>query len=334
MAGNLDDPTQWRLSTQNGIKFKTKSMDGEFGFDAASVDFNVLVRSDQLVDFILEVFPPPLIVGNIEIPQTTTLPGLPGLGIQKLTFKSFDDNLPIDPFGGDPNPPPKTYFPVVELVITYGSTKTGQDPNDPFTWLEITSTATGEFLYSSVAKAKWAPETNSTLADGDDEDPNNNATDPNTDELSGGESNDTIRGPLEPTKNPTIPFTVTVPQTEWTLKWPRIPYEYFRDVLIHRLRAVMGRVNDARFPLLFNAAPETLLFAGWQYNQINTWRDGFTNIPPVSIAMKIVEKRISYNGIIIGHNHNWRPGKGWQRLLTSEGDPAFKTWDFDRIFTV
>ena len=74
MAGNLEDPSKWRLQTAGGIKFKTLGMSGGFSFDDSSVDFRVLVQSNQLTNFILEVFPAPIIVGNIEIPQTSTLP--------------------------------------------------------------------------------------------------------------------------------------------------------------------------------------------------------------------------------------------------------------------
>jgi len=340
MASNFDDVSLWRLQTPGGIKFKSLGLEGAFSFDAANVDFSILIQSSQLIDFILEIFPASLIAGNIEIPQTTALPGLPTLAVKNLAFKSFDTNLPIDPFGADPSAPSSTYYKVIKLVITYGPTRVTSDvdPNDPFTWIEISADASGEFLHSTTPKNKWEEEVNEVLGCDDDQDVNK-AQDPITDRIFGGAKTDVTNPGSIRVKNQSLPYTITVPKTAWTLRWPRVPFEYFRDVLIHRMRAVMGRVNSKNLPLLFNADPETLLFVGYQYQQINTWRDGFTNTPPVTISMNILEKRVNWNGVIIGHNHFWQPGVGWTRLQFTDAcgnvnANTYKRWDFNRLFLV
>ena len=96
----------------------------------------------------------------------------------------------------------------------------------------------------------------------------------------------------------------------------------------------MGRCNSAVFPLLFNAWPETLLFAGYTYKADYTWRDGQVTIPPITCEMKIIEKRVLWNSKIVGHNHFWRPGKGFERLLIDGARPAYLPINYGILFKV
>ena len=277
--------------------------------------------------------PPPVRVGNLEFPVFRSLAGIPQITVSSLRFKSFDEPFgPIDPFSGDLGAPSNTYFPVIQVDINYKSGK--NQTEDPFTFLEITGNAIGEYLHTPVPKSKWRCDTNTSIPPDEDEDPGiggGKGIDPETNEVS------CVRVPGDPEVNRDVipPITITVPETEWTLRWPQIRFEFFRDVLIHRLRILMGRVNSDPFPILFNAEPETLLFMGYTYKQQNTWRDGEINTPPVAIEMRIVEKRILWDGVIQGHNDFWRPEQGrWCRLLVGGTNNVYKSWDFNNLFKI
>lgn len=326
MAGNIENPSEWRLSTVGGIPYKQLEMSGEFAMEGGSVSRSVLIPSNNLFAFLVELFPPPEQIGNVIIQRVTTLEGFPSIGVERVRFRQHDSGVPIDPFGFDPNAPAGTYYPAVRCDIEYGPLKQNDgDENDPTTFLEISANATGEFLHTNAPRAKWQPETNPDSEDG--------VADPDTDETDEGAENPT-KEDVEENRDPNIPITITVPTTEWNVRWSQIPYEFFRDVLIHRLRYILGRVNSNVVPYLFNASPETLLFAGYSYSQQVTWREGNTNTPPAKVEMKFVEKRVVWNGVIIGHNHYWRPGVGWQRLLFDGSNPTHQLHSFTKLFQV
>lgn len=333
MSSHFDDPSKWRLRTAGGIPYKQLEMSGDFEFEGGSVSRTVLIPSNQLLAFLQEQLPSPVQIGNVIVPQVRTLEGFPSLALNKIKFSQFDSSLPIDPFGFDSGAPSGTYYSVVKCDIEYGPHKKIEgDENDPQTFLEVSANTTQEFLHGSVLKSKWQLETNPDLT-GDDESPSGGHVDPDTDEVGDGAVNPT-EGDKEVNTDPTISFSTMVPKTEWTVRWTQIPYVFFRDVLIHRMRYLLGRVNSNTVGFLFNALPETLLFAGYNYSQTVTWREGNTNTPPATVEMKFIEKRIIWNGIVCGHNHFWRPGYGWQRLLINGTDPPYKKWDMSRLFKV
>jgi hypothetical protein len=335
MAGYAEDPSLWRLRTDGGIPFKYLGISGSFSMEEGNVTNRYLIQPGHLVSFLQELFPPPLVIGNTSIPQSAPLPGLPALIAQRISFKSFDESLPIDPFGFDTNAPAGTYYNLMEVDIEFGP-RAVQEPqqNDPFSFLEITGNTTGEFIHSTMPRAKWVPKTNPDLDDDDDdEDPEGGVADPDTNEPGSGAVNPT-EGTPEVNKDPTVPVTIVVPQTEWTLRWNQIPFRYFQEVLIHRLRILLGRVNSNTVPVLFNALPGTLLFAGYNYSNAFTWRDGHIGTPPVSLEIKIIEKRVLWKGVIRGHNDFWRPGVGWETLLIDGENPAYRSWDYSTLFSV
>lgn len=334
MAGILEDPSQWRLTTNGGIKFKYLGTSGEFSNEEGNVNWRILIQSSQLIAFLTEMFPPSITIGNISIPQTALLPGLPTLAAKRLTFKSFDGSLPIDPFGFDSSASVSTYYPVIEVDVEFGPRET-QEPkqSDPFTFLEISGNTTGEFIHSTMPRSKWQPKTNPDLDDEDDDEAPGDWADGDTNEPGAGATAPT-EGTPETNRDPTVPTTILVPQTEWTLKWNQIPFEFFRDVLIHRLRILLGRVNSAPVPVLFGALPETLLFVGFNYSNQFTWRDGHVGTPPVSVEIKIIEKRVVWKGIIRGHNDFWRPGIGWETLLQDGVNKVYKAWDYNGLFSL
>ena len=56
--------------------------------------------------------------------------------------------------------------------------------------------------------------------------------------------------------------------------------------------------------------------------------------PAVTVEMKVLEKRIIQEGVVIGHNEFWRPGKRWETLLDEDGKKTYKQLDFNLLVTV
>jgi hypothetical protein len=92
------DPDSWRLRSPQGVvPFRYLGVEGTFEPEQASVQLKALIPANRLIEFCIETFPPAIQQGNISIPQSRILPGLPGLLARRLTFKSQQDGMPIDP---------------------------------------------------------------------------------------------------------------------------------------------------------------------------------------------------------------------------------------------
>lgn len=327
MAGYYDDPSQWRLHSLYGdVPIKFLDVDGEFSNEEGSVNFKALIPPNRIKDFLVQTFPPPIQIGNITVPQAAGLPGLPALSARKVSFKAFDNGKPVDPFMFDPEAPRGTYGELIEVTVVYGQNRIQQpNPSDPFTFLEIEGNVTGEFLHTTAPKGRWKKATR------DPKDPPDDKT-PGADNAP---LNPRIPGNTEPVANPTVPINVLVPKTEWTVKWNQIPFQYFNDTLMYRLRWCLGRVNSAIMPVLFSAEPETILFLGFNYKQQYTWREGYINRPPINVEMKFEEKRVVWNGVAVGHNHFWRPGVGWEYLfIDGVSTPTYAARDMNALFLI
>ena len=343
MAGYYDDPDQWRLQTNGGIHYKLLGMDGSFEKENATVNWRVLVHTNDFLGFVTEFFPPSIQVGNLSIPLSYPLPGLPGVIAKRVSFKSQDDNKPIDPFGFDSDAGNNTYHPLIELNIEFGPRENSEpDETDPTTFLEISGNATGEFIHAPTSASEWQPKTGDEEIDEDTGEPTGGSSEPAEDEdgeleevaEGDGTAENPEVGESEPNRNPNVPATIIVPETEWTVKWTQMDHDFFHSVMIHRLRALMGKVNNRRVPVLFNASKETLLFVGYTYQSQYTWREGKTRTPPVQVEMKFVEKRIVDRGVVRGHNDFWRPGVGWETLLVDGNRKAYESIDHNLMFKV
>ena len=334
MASNFDNPSLWRLTTNAGLRYKMLDMEGGVEDEHGYVNIRLLIQSSSLLAFFAEFLPPPITVGNISVPQGSILPGFPTLPVKKITFKSFDgQDKPIDPFGFDIGAPAGTYSPVVEVNVNYDSNvkKSSPTSSDPQTFLEISSVSKMEFMHTTAPNAKWLPRKNPDLPNPDDDQTPGAWADAQTSRIV---SPTPVDQPTEENRDPTAPVTIAVPLTEWRVRWPQVPYDLFSNVMIHRLRMMHGRVNDANMPLLFYATPETILFTGYSQQQRHTWRDGFTSTPPLSVEMTFLEKRVVWGGVIRGHNDFWRPGKGWETLLIDGVNKAHKSWNLNLLFSV
>lgn len=362
MAGYQENQNLWRLYTNTGIRYKYLGMTGGFSYDLANITATFIVHADDFENFVDFLFPPPIRYGFLEVPQYRPLPELPNLVATDLTFAPLDGiDLPIDPLEIDLTAPSGTYHKLIKVQVKYDTRPKAKDPDPtrPETFLEINASGTGEFLHTTARGAKWEVGSHPDIdTDGDgigdkyeSEFVTIGAHGPNTNELSGTYENpagsgEYVRGKFtrianQENRDPTVPITITVPTTEWTITWPRVNYEYFNEVLIHRIRASLGRVNYFPLAWLYNAEPETVLFAGWSREEKGSWRSSLTNKPPLSVEFKMIQKRIDWEGVVKGHNDVWRPGKGWQKLKlddkqqdgTSEvGRSYYKTWDFDYLF--
>ena len=328
---SIGSPSTWRLSTSGGIPYRFVGMSGDFSDENGNVKWRALISSSHLSLFLAELFPPPLIIGNRSIPQAASMPGFPALKAKKISFKSQDDGLPIDPFGADLTANPGTYHGIIEVDVEFGVTFK-QDVADPNTFLEISANASGEYINVGGPRMQWVPQYNSNKGDPGDTVPENTADDsqvanPDT----GAPAGTTQDKTAEPNKVPGPPVLVRIATTEWTVKWTQIPYDVFNAIIIHRLRVLMGRVNSAPYLVLFGAPAETLLFSGYSYTQQYSWREDNLETPPVKLEMKFIEKRVLWKGVVMGHNHHWRPGYGWQRLLVDGVNPTYGGWNFNLL---
>jgi hypothetical protein len=224
-------------------------------------------------------------------------------------FKALTDGRPIDPFGNDREAADGTYEQFLELDIDYESSSVSDDDpdqDDPTTFLEISSTASINFLADTIGSngALWVPS-------GTDED---SAVDIS------------------------VPSTVIETAMEWSFRWPQVPYEYFSDTLIARMRDALGKVNNAPNTLFHNAPAETILFLGYSISQTASWqrKDG-VKVPPLNLDLKFLEKNFKATDSLTGteiqvtHNHIYRPGFGWRRLLVNDS-PLFGQTDMNAIF--
>ncbi len=330
MASNIDHPELWRLHSNNGIvPLKYLGIEGEFTAESATVTMKTLVHTDYLVAFMNETFPPPERVGNLLVPKSNPLPGLNALVATKASFRTFDDQKPSDPFHFDPSAPEGTYNELIEVTVEYGRNKLQAPTTDPITFLEISCQAKGEYIAMLAAggASKIQGETNTQqakieakIAPG-----GNNAPLP---------VNTRIPAEKAPLRTGDPEYKVTVPLTEWTVKWPSIPFEYFRDVLIYRLRWALGRINSDVLPFLFYAEPETVLLEGYNMTQQFTWKDGGIDKPPCNVEMKFTEKRVVWKGLICGHNHLWVPGTGWKYYLLNGTDPLYESIEMGGMFNI
>lgn len=332
------DSTTWRLGTSNRVPYKFMGIEGEFGTEDGSITWTGIIESGRLIDFLEYMFPPARRIGNTMYPIGRSLSGLPAMQASRVSFRSQDDGRGADPISFDPSAPNGTYHPLITVDVTFSNqlesgSRAGSNANDPKTFLDISANASATFLHTSTPNSKWVP-IKQTLLDNNNEDdssPGPHMVDPLTGmTITSGEE----QQPAEVNRDPEIPATILVPKTQWNLTWPQIDHELFNDVIIHRLRYLIGRVNKSRFSVLFNAEPETLLFASYAYTQQYSWRNGLVNSPPIKLDIQIIEKRVVWKGAIMGHNEFWRPGKGWQRLLIDGTRPAYSAFDFDFLFQV
>lgn len=320
MSGNLD-PSSWRLQTPGGIKYRRYKHKGKVTWESVQATEVYIIRCSDLQAFIRELFPAPQIVNGIPIYTYTPMQGSMRISATSIEWDEFDGQLAIDPFGADSNAPAGTYADICKVTVSYddsadkpgNNTNPGEiDQTDPTTFLQISANATGEFLHvPTPSNYSWVN------ADGQTE------------------QNAALNAPTD----------LIVPEIEWNLSWPRVNHYFFENTFIDRLRSILGKTNSESYDLLYGALPDTLMFVGWSMVEERQFlfNDEINNVElvrnPLRIDMKIIEKKVPYvdaNGEdqIAGHQHFWRPGVGWQRLVKSLAptDYIYERYNFNDLF--
>jgi hypothetical protein len=315
MAGLLEH-SSWRLKTpKEKIKYRLVNISLDYETVKAGGTVEVIIRTRDYRKFLEEMLPEPKQYDQIYIPQYAYFimdaavrrgdnPGV--LAVHKVTAKSLDDGLPIDPFLVDTTAPAGTYYEYLTCVLTLAVPPDGnQDPLKPETYLEISAESAGSFIHT--------PPVNMTTVD------------------IGANGIQTAGAPKVKIKQQTIPHTVFCPQTMWDVKWKSVPYDNYKDVLVPRLENALAHVNKLNFNPLNIKYRETLLLLSYSYERSYTWRGRFTDKPMVDVTMKFMEKKVKWKDKIHGHNSQWIPGEGWKRVLMDD-EPTFETYDFNKIF--
>lgn len=308
--------SEWRLISPEGIRHSLIEQSGGFGRENADWRMVIRIRSIDLAAFVNECFPAPRRFGAYVIyPRRFYPAGLPALECKDIDVEGFTSGRPIDPFSIDSGAPDETYEEFLRVTINFGpcpSNDEERDPNNPTTWLDISSSASGEYLTSGI----------------------------NQDDLQWQDADGTNEAPDEKDS----PFSQSVPVVcvEWTCKWPQVPYEFYQDELIPRMRNVLGRVNNGVIEMFGDAPAETILFLTYQDQYEYTWRDGYSGASPVEVTLKFLEKNFqgrqkaagtdTWQDVQVTHNHLWRPNHGWQRPLVN-GEPIHASADLMNIFT-
>jgi hypothetical protein len=306
-----EDPTTWRLKTGGtGVPYKIVGMSGEFEPESASAQMNLVIPASQLLQFATEMFPAVVATGFPVYPSSGTIYGTP-LYATKISWRGHVDGKPVDPFGIDPSAPADTYQSAVYCDVDFKTMneQTQSDPNNPETFLEVSCTGGGHFIHSDAPGGKWKQSETAACADLDAD------------------------GELTEDVEPNVPMGMSVPTVDWDLSWPRIPYTYWSATLVAKIRAALGRVNNAAMPIFYNAPRGTILFVGYTLKRSFTWRAGNTCQQPINLAMKFQEKRIvDAGGTVRGHNDFWRPGFGWRFLTHKDGSPIYRYHDLTGVF--
>lgn len=302
--------SDWRLSLSSGTKYKLLSSSGTFTDEEATATEVVIIKAQNLGDFVRHCIPGPFeSLGTLVYPGNRLMPGTP-LMTKRISWQSNVDGKPVDPFLQDTAAPDGTYEGDLRLTIEYGTSPLndladsggGSDPNDPRTFLEISANASGDFISTPVkGTAKW-------------------------------EGVNTTFGESDEVKEQGIPHVITSSEVEWTCRWSQIPHNFMNSVLMSRLRSKLGFVNNATMPMFYNAPAETILFLGYSIQQQFTWRSGLGGQPPVNIEFKFLEKNFTWVTTQVTHNHFWRPGWGWRRLLVDGVNPTYKSTNLTNIF--
>jgi len=297
----------------------------------------LLIRSVDFEKFMDVVLPPPKHVGDIYIPQQYIFAKL---AVAHVDVQSFVDTLPVDPYGidvprgssgsaagppsqpgtitnpptgGSKPPPTGTYHPVLQVTLSLSEPTYGTiDADKPETFLEIEAESSSNFIHTPPIGVSFK-EVDAT--------------------------GNPIAGDGEPVRHPQVPYTVLCPQSTWKVKWGMIPYDVYTDIIVPRLRQMDGAVNSTLFVPLHNAVKGTLLLVSYGYEVAYSWRQKpievvstkLGRVPLVSVTMRIMEKRIEWEGKIHGHQSFWIPGTGW-RWVEFAGRATFDEYDYNTLF--
>jgi hypothetical protein len=326
MGSFIENTSLWRLSTIGGIPYKFLNTSGSFGPDTGEATWSCLIPANRLLDLVEEVFPRPPAADGAGSSGGVPMWGVPSMTASKINFAAWDSGKPLDAFLHDPEGEDEgqaaigTYQKLMKIDIIFNTEEPPDneentpDPEDPYPYLDITADGNGEFLSIPATEKVFK------------KDPDDSSSDNSS---------------AKPVRTQSAAITKFIPVIEWNVQWKSIPYTFFKNTLIKRIRDTIGKVNLAAVPFLFDAPTETILFHGWSYSQSNTWRisDNSYREKAVSVGMKFAEKRVYIPGgddqgneAVGGHNHHWLPDAGWTHvLLTERRDDAYEGGDLNAL---
>jgi len=332
----FEDYNSWRLVTNGGVRYRFLGSTGSFNQEGGEIEWKAIIRSQDLYEVLVELFPPPIMVGGVSYPNAGTMPGYPAMVAKKVSYDNHVEGLPTDPYGYDTTAPMGTYSEFIVITISFGPhVAKASNPADPRSFLEVSCQASGEFLFVPSTNTQIQNEESTTGTE--DEEPGEGAIDGNTGLPTGDRTNPPgEEGEKRPVRNPVLPASMMVPALKWSVKWKQIPADHFRSVVIHRLRLMLGRVNSAPCGFLYDAPPETLLFLGFNHTESYSWRLGNLESPPIDVDLQILEKRVIHRGVICGHNHVFEPGNGWVRqwIGANWDESMYRSIDMNFLFQV
>lgn len=292
------NPGAWRMKTPGGIPFCLMEgyPKGSFESEDGEIIEQYIIRSGDLVPFVLESFPP-MIAWDERFAWAArrTFPGSAAFSTKRVSFQPFEPGRPCDPWKADLTAPAGTHSQFVRVTIEYGTGK--NDPNNPTTFLEVTASAGTDFIVVP-GRGNWK---------------------------------EPVFGLFEPVKDLNVPITKLLPETEWSVRWSQVTRDFLPE-LMKRLRDNLGKINDAAMPLLMDPPPETVLFVGFSMREQYSWRS--PSAPPAEVEMKFLEKKIEDAvGDVHGHNHFFRPDEGeFQLLLKPDGLPIYDSADLNDLW--
>ena len=130
--------------------------------------------------------------------------------------------------------------------------------------------------------------------------------------------------------DPNIPLTESVDTAILvTRESYKIQWDFVDDVPRDELDGLKGKVNETEF---LSAAPETLLFLGYQIDE--THQASPVNSHTNRVTCDFLKKEFIVDDVnTVGWNHDYRQEPaGWHRVLLSDGQPRYKLDEFGDMF--
>jgi len=305
------DPNTWNLSTAGGLKYKLKEgyPTGTVG-EGIDVEEAIIIQASDFEAFILESFTAvEMWPGGIyNVSPGRSCPGFPGAMTKSIGFKPFEPGKPWSATGSTSD----TYAQFLELTLRYGPASfEGTDPDELETYLEVSADMGVEFLQMKAAHgAKFIASVEHTKADG---------------------STLVTVGEEEDPSEPNIPASKLQPHTEWTVRYPKFPWDSLGYIMT-TVRAGLGKVNSLAMPIFGGAVYETILFTGISIRaQLQFSSTEWKRM--AQVELKFAEKHIYEREVHKGHNHFYRPDiNTYDRLLIND-ESAYQEYDLNSMWS-
>lgn len=315
---------EFRLETDGGVPYRL--MQGyptiKATEESVTATEKYLIRAQDVAKFFTESMPASaLIAGQVIRVPGRSMPGAAFLTTKSIDFDPLLDTLPGDPFRADYTNNgltlakwKATYNQYYVATISYETSQLDneeQKPDDkndsPEAFLEHSINIGGQLLNYAPKKAKVVPDAPVSQ--------HPEFMDPANIPAANKEEN----------KDPGMPSVKLIPSIEHNLRW-----KFVLNPPWDTIRATLGCVNEAKYPLFFNAPAGTILFTGLSGSQQFYWTGrvvapglstpGTVRTKPWNLDFKFSERYINDAGGVYGWNHVWSPSKEkWVLLVMNDG---------------